>query len=270
VRGLSDFRGRIAIVTGASSGIGEGLAREIARLGARVALVARRTDRLEAIAADIERAGGSAFAVSCDVGQREQVDAACTEVVARYGRVDLLVNNAGYNTHTLFKDHDVADIERMIRVNLLSVVYWTKAVLPAMRDHGEGWIVNLSSLAGKLGQPDEAVYAATKFAVTGLSESLAYEFDPLGIHVMCVYPALVRTEMFTPEVLARMPKRVQRTFIDVPTFCHAVLDALRRGAYEVTVPRYVGIAYFIRLFAPRMFRRQTARLRLPAIPNLTA
>jgi short-subunit dehydrogenase len=270
MRGLSDFAGRVAIVTGASSGIGTGLARTLARRGARVALVARRRERLEEVAAQIAADGGQALAVPCDVGERDQVDAAARTVIEHFGRVDLLVNNAGYNRHVLFKDHDVDDVERMMRVNYMSVVYWTKAVLPAMRAQGSGWIVNLSSVAGKLGQPDEAAYAATKFAVAGLSESLSYELDPLGIHVLCVYPALVRTEMFDEETLARMPASVKASFIEVEQFCAGVLDALARGAYEVTVPRYVGVAYLARLLMPSVFRRQTARLRLPVLPDLTS
>lgn len=269
MQGLSDFQGRVAIVTGASSGIGAGLARMLARRGARVVLVARRRERLEEIAAEITAAGGTAMALACDVEQRAAVDAAAAAVIERFGRIDLLVNNAGYNRHVLFKDHDVADIERMMRVNYLSVVYWIKAALPAMRAQGSGWIVNLSSVAGRLGQPDEAAYAATKFAVAGLTESLSYELDPLGIHVLCVYPALVRTEMFDEETLARMPASILSNFVEVEPFCQGVLDALARGAYEVTVPRYVGFAYLVRLILPGTFRRQTAKLRLPVLPDLT-
>jgi len=269
MQGLSDFSNRVAIVTGASSGIGSGLARMLARRGARVVLVARRRERLEALAAEITASGGTALALPCDVEQRAEVEAATAAVVERFGRIDLLVNNAGYNRHVLFKDHDVADIERMMRVNYSSVVYWIKAALPAMRAQGSGWIVNLSSVAGKLGQPDEAAYAATKFAVAGLSESLTYELDPLGIHVLCVYPALVRTEMFGEEALARMPARVKANFIEVDQFCSSVLEALARGAYEVTVPRYIGFAYLVRLLLPSTFRRQTAKLRLPTLPDLT-
>jgi short-subunit dehydrogenase len=267
--GLSEHRGTVGIVTGASSGIGAQLARDLAGRGMRVALLARRVDRLEQLAADIARAGGEAIPVRCDVAERTAVERAVETVLARTGgRVDLLVNNAGYGRHVLFKDHDLADVERMMVTNYLGTVYATKAVLPAMRARGRGWIVNVSSVAGRLGQPDEVAYAASKFAVTGFSESLAYELTPLGIHVMVVYPALVRTEMFTPEVVARMPVGATRTFIEPPEFSRQVLRALARGRYEVTVPSYVRIAYAIRTLLPGLHRRIITRLRLPVLPDL--
>ena len=269
-RGLADFRDRVAVITGASSGIGEQLARDLAARGAHVALLARRLDRLEALANELGRSGITAIPVKCDVSERASVDAAMAKVVAALGHVDLLVNNAGFVTHALFKDHDVADIERMVQTNLLGTIYTIKAVLPSMRSRKQGWIVNLSSVAGKLGQPDEAVYSATKFAVAGLSEGIGYELGPLGIHVMTVHPALVRTEMFTPEVLARMPERATRTFVEPPEFTREVLRALARGQYEVTVPRYVNLAYLIRAICPPLHRRITANLRLPVLPDLTS
>jgi short-subunit dehydrogenase len=268
--GLTDWAGRVAVVTGASSGIGAQLARDVAARGMRVALLARRADRLTGLAAEIAQAGGEALAQPCDVSDRAAVEDAIRAVDVRWGRIDLLVNNAGYGRHVLFKDHDVADIERMLRTNVLGVVYASKAALPHMRARGQGWIVNVSSVAGKLGQPDEAVYSASKFAVAGLSEGLAYELAPLGIHVMTVYPALVRTEMFTPEVIARMPTRAMKSFVEPPAFSRAVLAALARGRHEVTVPRYVGIAYAVRALFPGFHRRMTARLRLPVLPDLTS
>src|SRR6185503_1090441 len=171
--GLTDFHGTAGIVTGASSGIGAQLARDLAARGMRVALVARRADRLEALAAEIRTAGGEALPVPTDVADRVAVQAAVETTLVRWGRVDLLLNDAGYGRHVLFKDHDVDDIERMMRVNYLGTVYTTKAVLPAMRARGRGWIVNVSSVAGKLGQPDEAAYSASKFAEAGLSEARA-------------------------------------------------------------------------------------------------
>jgi len=267
--GLKDFRGTVGIVTGASSGIGEALARALARRGMRVALLARRRDRLDALAAAIASAGGEAAPVPCDVAERTSVEAATGTVLARWGRLDLLVNNAGYGRHVLFKDHDVGDIERMMRTNYLGTVYAIKAALPPMRAARRGWIVNVSSVAGKLGQPDEAAYSASKFAVTGLSEALAFELAPLGIHVTAVYPTLVRTELFTPEVLARMPKRLLSAFIEPPAFAEAVLRGLARGTHELVVPRNVGVAFVARALLPAFYRRMTARLRLPAIPDLT-
>jgi short-subunit dehydrogenase len=265
--GLADFRDRIALVTGASSGIGAQLARDLAARGARVALVARRADRLQALAAEL---GGEAraLAVPCDVADRGAVETAIATVLARWDRIDVLVNAAGVARHALFKDESPETFVRVMEINYLGVVWTIRAVLPSMRARGAGWIVNVSSVAGKLGQPDESAYSASKFAVTGLSEALVYELGPLGIHVLTVYPALVRTEMFTPEVLARMPERVKRTFIEPPQFTRAVLRGLARGAHEVTVPGYVGIAYLMRLVLPRYFRRTTATLRLPALPDL--
>ena len=267
--GLTEYRGTAGIVTGASSGIGAQLARDLAARGMRVALLARRAERLKEVAAGIRAAGGEALVVQCDVAERASVESAVRAALDRHGRLDLLVNNAGYGRHVLFKDHDVADIERMVRTNLLGIVYTMKAGLPAMRAQGRGWIVNLSSVAGKLGQPDEAVYSATKFAVAGLSEGLSYELAPLDIHVMTVYPALVRTEMFTPEVMARMPRGAERSFLTPADFSRRVLRALARGKYEVTVPSYIGIAYLIRALIPGPFRRMTARARLPVLPDLT-
>ena len=266
--GLIDYRGTVGIVTGASSGIGAQLGRDLAARGMRVALLARRVDRLEALAEEIRRAGGTALPVACDVAERGSVEAAVASVLVRERRVDLLVNNAGYGRHVLFKDHDLADIERMMRTNYLGTVYATTAVLPAMRAQRRGWIVNVASVAGKLGQPDEAAYSATKFAVAGLSEALAYELAPLGIQVMTVYPALVRTEMFSPEVIARMPKQATR-FLEPAEFSRQLLRALEQGRYEVTVPRYVAIAYAIRALLPGLHRRLTARIRLPVLPDLT-
>ena len=263
-----EYRDRVALVTGASSGIGEQLARDLAARGMRVGLVARRAERLNALA---QALGGEAraLAIPADVGDRTAAEQAVETVRARFGRLDLVVNAAGVARHALFKDHDVADIEQLVRTNLMGTIYVTKAAIPILRATGGGAIVNVSSVAGKLGQPDEAAYAATKFGVTGLCESIAYELEPLGIHVMAVYPALVRTEMFTPEIMARMPERATRTFIEAPEFSAAVLRALERGAYEVTVPSYVGIAYVLRTLLPTLHRRIMRNLRLPVLPDLT-
>jgi len=160
MRRLTSYRGVNAVVTGASSGIGRALALRMAAAGARVALVARRAERLETLAAEIRRQGGDALVLTCDVADREQVFDAARRAVDHFGGVDLLVNNAGYGHHRSFLDWDLDDVERMMRVNYFGAVYWTKAVLPHMVERGRGWLVFMASVAGKLGVPEEGAYAA--------------------------------------------------------------------------------------------------------------
>src|SRR5262249_2936216 len=149
---LTDFRGRAAIVTGASSGIGAQLARDLAARGARVALLARRAERLHALAAEL---GGDehALALSCDGSDRQAVEGTIARVREVWGRIDILVNSAGVARHALFKDEPPEAFISLMETNYLGVVWTVRAVLPAMRQRGEGWIVNVSSVAGKLGQP---------------------------------------------------------------------------------------------------------------------
>ncbi len=263
--GLNDFNNKVAVITGASSGIGAELARQLAQKGMTVALVARRADRLEELAAQIEQAGGTASVHSCDVSNRAAVASCASAIEKVYHHLDLLVNCAGYVKHVLFKDHDLDDIERMMQTNYMGTVYWIKQALPLMRRQGAGWIVNFSSFAGLVPQPDESVYTATKFAVTGLSEALVCEFEPLGIHVMCVYPVLVETEMFTPEVMARMPKETDKRFITADRFAAETLKALERGEHQLIVPRsYRGVVVLKNLF-PKLMTRKIGAVKMKGL-----
>ncbi len=266
--GLINYKGKVAVITGASSGIGAELACQLAKKGMRVALVARRSDRLEALADQIGQEGGAASVHVCDVADRAAVATSFKDVCEQYSRLDLLVNGAGYVRHILFKDHDVDDIERMMLTNYMGTVYWIKQALPLMRAQGAGWVLNFSSFAGLVPQPDEAAYTATKFAVTGLSEALACEFAPLGVHVMCVHPLLVRTEMFTPEVMARMPKETGKRFMAVDKFVTETLKALERGEHHLVLPRgYRGVVILKGLF-PQMMARKVGSVRLEALDDI--
>lgn len=266
MKGFRDYRGKTAIVTGASSGIGAATARELARRGMRVALVARRRERLTELADEIAKAGGVASVHACDVAERAAVEVAFREIESAQGGVDLLVNNAGYVKHTLFANHALDDIERMTRVNYLGSVYWIKLAIPGMRKRGGGAIVNLSSLAGILPQPDEAAYSAAKAAISALSEVLFYELEPYGIHVLAVHPGLVRTEMFTPEEMARMPKGSEGRFLEPPDFVNQMLGALEKGEMSVVIPRAYRIAVWLKNLIPAL-GRLTASQRLKVLPD---
>lgn len=190
----SALAGKVALVTGASSGIGEATAVALAAAGAKVAIAARRADRLEALAARIEKAGGTALRIEADVTSNDDVTAMVDKVVTEWGRLDILVNNAGVMLLSPAADAELDDWRRMIELNLLALMGVTKAALPHLRA-AKGHIVNVSSVAGRVANPGASGYAATKFGVVGFSESLRREVYADKVRVTVIEPGLVRTEL---------------------------------------------------------------------------
>ena len=184
---------KVVLVTGASSGIGEGTARQLAANGARVVLGARRTERLEAIAADIEKAGGAVRLRRLDVTDREDVEAFAAFAESAFGPIDVLVNNAGVMPLSPLSALKVDEWDWMIDVNIRGVLHGIAAVLPRMEAQGHGHIINVSSVGGFVVQPTAAVYSATKFAVRAISEGLRKESD--RIRCTCIYPGVVTSEL---------------------------------------------------------------------------
>ena len=258
-RRLTSYRDRTALVTGASSGIGRMLAQRLARAGARVALVARRADELERLADEIRAEGGEAEPLPCDVADREQVEACAARALERFGSVDLLVNNAGYGHHRSFLEWDLADMERMTRVNYLGALTFTKLLLPQMVARHEGWIVFVASVAGRIASPDEAAYCASKFAMVGLARALSLEVEDEGIHVLTVCPGVIRTPFFDAEALRRMPAVSRRSMAPPEGLVDAILRALAKGKHEITHPRWIASGYLVQALAPGFMRRQIRR-----------
>jgi 3-oxoacyl-[acyl-carrier protein] reductase len=257
---IRSFRGLRALVTGASSGIGRALALRLAREGARVALVARRREELDAVVAEIVAAGGEAVALPVDVADRSQAEVCIEKASAALGGIDLLVNNAGYGHHRPFLDWDVEDMERMLRVNYLGALYFTKALLPDMVARRRGWIVFVASVAGRIAPPGESAYAASKFALTGLASALSHEVEPYGIHVLTVFPGVIRTPFFDAEALAAMPQVARRGMVEVDGLVDAILRALESGRHELTHPRWMAAGYWAQTLAPGFMRRQLQRV----------
>jgi clavulanate-9-aldehyde reducatase len=189
------LEGRVAAITGASSGIGEATALAFAREGAAVALGARRSDRIEELAQRIEADGGRAAAIEVDVTDEERAHAFVREAHERFGGLDALVNNAGVMLLGPIEGADSEGWRRMVDVNVLGVLYCTQAALPLMREGGGGNIVNIASVAGRVGNAGTAVYNTTKWAVVGFSEALRKEAAPSKIRVTCVEPGYVTTEL---------------------------------------------------------------------------
>jgi clavulanate-9-aldehyde reducatase len=190
-----DLEGKAAAITGASSGIGEATALALARAGASVALAARRTDRIEALAQRIEDEGGRALALPTDVSAEHEARAFIAHAYEHLRRLDILVNNAGVMLLGPVEGADTEQWRRMIDVNLYGVLYCTHAALPVMREQGGGDIVNVSSVAGRFARAGAAVYNLTKFGVGAFSEALRQEAIDAKVRVVVVEPGYVETEL---------------------------------------------------------------------------
>jgi clavulanate-9-aldehyde reductase len=205
-----DLTGQVIAVTGASSGIGEATALACAKAGAAVALAARRTDRITALAEQITAGGGRAIAVQTDVGEEDQANAFVQRARSDLGRLDVLVNNAGVMLLGPIEGAPTEEWRRMIHANVFGVLYCTHAALPIMREQGSGHIVNVSSVAGRFARAGSGVYNLTKFGVGAFSEALRQEGVASGVRVTTIEPGAVATELpghNRPEVLEQMAKR---------------------------------------------------------------
>lgn len=194
---IRKLRGTTAVITGATSGIGRETALGFARAGSQVVVAGRRKERLRELVSEIEAKGGEALAVPTDVANQAQVEQLIEKAVARFGRIDTLVNNAGVGIAARFADMSLEDFRRVMDVNFWGAVYACKAVLPQMRAQSSGGvIINVSSILGKRGMPFETAYCASKFALAGFSEALRTEVMSDRIDVSTIFPGAVETEIF--------------------------------------------------------------------------
>ena len=187
--------GKIIVITGASSGMGEAVARHLAGKGAKVVAAARRAERIEALVADITKSGGDAIAVPTDVTKKEDMQKLVDTAVSTYGRIDVLINNAGVMPLSPLERLKTDEWDQMIDVNLRGVLYGIAAALPYMKKQKSGHIINTASVAARLVFPASAVYSATKFAVRALTEGLRQEVTPYNIRATILSPGAVATEL---------------------------------------------------------------------------
>jgi NADP-dependent 3-hydroxy acid dehydrogenase YdfG len=236
--------GTVALVTGASSGIGHATARGLARLGAAVALVARRKDRLDALVSDIERAGGKAFAITVDITDRASAEATVQQTVDHFGRLDILVNNAGVMIIGPVVENEVEDWEQMIALNQRALLYMTKAALPHLQAAAQNEprrvadIVNISSHAGRIASPNFAVYNMTKFGVNGFTEALRQELASSHIRVGVLEPGAVKTEL-NDNHKGAIRADIEAFFASIEALdAEDIADGV---AYMVTHPRHAAV-----------------------------
>ena len=230
----SKLAGKVALVTGASSGIGRATALALAGAGARVAAVARRADRLQSLVSDIGR--DSAVAVEADVTDEAAIKRAVADVHARWGRLDVLVNNAGVMLLGPIENADTEDWRRMMDTNVLGLMYATHAALPILRAQGSGDVVNISSTAGRTARAGVGAYNASKWAVNAFSEALRQECVPHRIRVTVIEPGIVATELREhithPGAKADIEQRAQSlTQLEPEDVAAAILYAVSQPAH---------------------------------------
>ncbi len=224
------FANQVAIVTGASSGIGRALGKELAGQGCRVGLIARRAELLESLAQEIRAAGGIAATATADVGERPQVLAAVERIRQQLGPIDLLIANAGVGAPTYLEPVNIDGIEEMFRVNVLGVVYSLEAVLPEMLQRRRGHLAAVSSLAAYKGFPGESAYCASKAAVNVYMEGLRVQLRSRGIAVTTLCPGFVKSPM-TDVMTVPMP-----WMIEADDAARRMVRALGRGRKVYNFP----------------------------------
>jgi NADP-dependent 3-hydroxy acid dehydrogenase YdfG len=248
---------KVAIVTGASSGIGRETALALARQGACVALAARRETALLGLEEDIRKLGRKALVLQTDVTQRGQVKRMVQEVVTQWGRVDILISNAGEYIQGPIVDLDPAELQRSLDVNYFGGVYCIKAVLPHMLAQKSGHIVAVTSMDGKIGLPPDAPYVSAKFALTGFMEVLRQEVSDHGIAVTNVLPGRVDTVMIEHLRFSWVSPKVSPEAV-----AGSIIDAIRKRKPIVIVPPQAKLLYYINVFAPRLSDRLSRYFRL--------
>lgn len=225
-----NIKGKVVVITGASSGLGEATARLLSAEGASVVLGARREERLQALAKELTSSGGKALAVTTDVTRCDQVKSLVDAGVQKFGRIDVIINNAGLMPQSAIERLKIDEWDRMIDVNIKGVLYGIAAALPHMQQQKTGHIINVSSVAGHKVRPGATVYAATKFAVRAISEGLRQEVKPYNIRTTIISPGAVATELpnsvTDPDTAARINKFYEDVAIPADSFARAVVFAM--------------------------------------------
>ncbi len=252
-----DFAGKRVLVTGASSGIGAGLAERCASLGATVGICARREAELAAVLKACQAHSPASAMWLCDMAIPETIDLLINGVLAEFGGVDILVNNAGIPRRKHITATDQATVENVMRINFLGPSKLTLALLPQMLERGDGRIVNVSSIAATLSSPGEAAYDASKAALAVFSEAIAVDLWDTGVKVMVVYPGVVDTPLFELPDNDPLPDSAPPK-ITVDEMVDAIVDGLDRDLVEVYAPQWFKDLAISKMKDPAAFMAGTA------------
>jgi len=266
---IAGYTDKVVIVTGASSGIGYVTAQSFARRGARVVAVARREERLRQLIREFAPFARGSFYLCGDLGSQAFAEHIIDETIARCGRVDILINNAAISKHKQIYDITAADVDGVLRVNFMACAWTTLKVLPYFLRQGGGTIVNISSFAAKVAPPREAVYAASKAAMTSFSEGLWNDLNGSNIHVALIHPGPIDTEIWDK---LDDPSTYRGRKYPPQLVADAIFDTIENRRFEMTLPRrnpQLALARLLRLWFPALLRFAMARI-FPVAPEVVA
>lgn len=252
------YAGKSVLITGASSGIGAAVAELVAQAGGRVALLARREDRLEQVRERIKNAGGEAISVTCDVRDRKSIDDAVQRTVETFGGIDIAIANAGFGVAGQFLELTTEDFRRQFEVNVFGVIDTIYAVMPHLVE-SKGHLALTSSVLGRIAMPATGPYSASKFAVYGLAQSLYYEFKPRGVVVTCILPGIVESEIRSVDnrgIYHAKRKDPAPKWLKVPTSVAAkeIVRRLPTRNFELVITGHGKAIVWLDRHFPRTFR----------------
>ena len=261
-----NYKNKVVVITGASSGIGEASAIKFARKNAKVVLVARRKEKLLQVQKEISQYTDSTLVCQCDVSNKSQVKEMTDTVLDTFGRIDILVNNAGFVIYGKVSELTIEEIESQMETNYFGMIYCTKNFLSHMIEQGQGHIVNVASVGASLGVPGVASYCATKFAMLGFSEGLKHELSGTGVDVTVVSPIMVDTPLLA-NLLENISMHSTIAILSPEKVANTILKAANSSKLEIVVPTIAragiwakqNFPYFVNPIIGNAFRKQLAK-----------
>ena len=245
-----NFKNKVIVITGASSGIGEAAAEKFAKKGANIVLVARRKDKLEEVEKKLSKYQVKILVQVCDVSNKEQVKQMYEKAIDIFSRIDVLVNNAGFVIYGKVEELSIEDIESQMQTNYFGTINCTKYFLPHFLKQNFGHIVNVASVGGSFGVPGIASYCATKFAMLGFSEGLHHELHGTNVGVTVVSPIMVRTSLFDHPSFKNFTRRATGISLSSETVANAIIKAANSPRLEIVVPSFVRIGIWFKQTFP--------------------
>ena len=232
-----NFKNKVVLITGASSGIGKQTAIEFTKKGANLILVARRKNKLELIASELEKFDTTILVCQCDISDKVQVKKMSNIVLEKFGTIDILVNNAGFAIYGSVSKLTIDEIESQMKTNYFGMIYCIKNFLPSMLKKKSGHIVNVASVAASFGLPGIASYCGSKFAMLGFSEGLKHELKNSGVGITVISPIMVKTNFFDHPSFEKMSNN-SSLFLSSKTVAKSILQASNSPRLEIIVPSF--------------------------------